>query len=81
MVRRGLWHFVQRQMRLAGVNIGKFPASGTLPYLLRFCGIDTVLDVGANVGQTGQMLRDLHYRGRIISFEPLSEAFKVLELK
>ena len=41
--------------------------------------IDLVLDVGANSGQFGQMLRrELLYQGRIHSFEPLSEAFSAL---
>ncbi|MCL2385326.1 MAG: FkbM family methyltransferase [Alphaproteobacteria bacterium] len=42
--------------------------------------ISLVLDVGANEGQYGKSLRnDVRYRGRIISFEPLSDAFKLLQ--
>jgi FkbM family methyltransferase len=44
--------------------------------LMRNHGIDLVLDVGANKGQFGSSLRkEIGYRGRIVSFEPLSEAF------
>lgn len=38
-------------------------------------GIDLVIDVGANGGQYGQFLRNIGYRGRILSLEPLSSAF------
>lgn len=42
-------------------------------------GTSLFLDVGANTGQTGLGLRAAGWRGRIVSFEPLTDCF--LELK
>jgi FkbM family methyltransferase len=42
-------------------------------------GIETVLDVGANIGQFGSGLRNRGYRGRIISFEPIKGVFATLK--
>jgi FkbM family methyltransferase len=43
--------------------------------------VDVVFDVGANSGQYATGLRRAAYKGRIISFEPLSGPFSVLESK
>jgi FkbM family methyltransferase len=47
--------------------------------LMKRSGINMVLDVGANAGQFGKSLRSLGFRGRIISFEPLTDAFAALQ--
>ncbi len=46
--------------------------------LMQSRGINLVLDVGGNLGQTGHELREEQYKGRIISFEPVSSVFAQL---
>lgn len=48
--------------------------------LLAHLEVDCVLDVGANIGQYALMLREYSgYTGRIISFEPTPETFRILQ--
>jgi len=67
-------------LRKVGLNITR--ASNTLDHkrilLLRRCGVEVVLDVGANVGQYARRLRSMGYSGRVASFEPLRAAYEQL---
>lgn len=49
--------------------------------IIRSRGINLVLDVGASEGHYALGLRKMGYEGRIISFEPLSSSFKILQKK
>lgn len=58
-------------------NKAKSP-NAQLIAVLKHHRIDTILDVGANVGQYGLRLRKWGYDGRIVSFEPLASAHAIL---
>lgn len=64
-----------------GIDIRRTGPRGTpgLPEFLAERRIETVLDVGANIGQFGTILRKQGYRGRIISFEPIRAVFETLK--
>ncbi len=49
--------------------------------LMKHHDVDLVLDVGANTGQYGHDLRNFGYQNKIVSFEPLTDAFRQLKLK
>ncbi len=46
--------------------------------LIQLYNIDLVFDVGANKGQYGLSLLDAGFKGKIVSFEPLSSAYGIL---
>lgn len=71
--------------RNAGFVVDRYPSreslAGHLMRLFAIRDVECVLDVGANVGQFGTMLRRAGYAGRIISFEPVPEAFAKLSAR
>lgn len=69
---------VRRGLGRADLAIGRDPYVNRLRRSLDHAGIDTVLDIGANVGQFGQMVRTAGFAGRIVSVEPLDSAHQVL---
>ena len=81
--------FLQTALRRSGFELRRYSPVLTEEtvyqrrrHLLRFLRareITLLLDAGANAGQYARGLRDLGYRGRIVSFEPLTEAFAALE--
>ena len=50
----------------------------SLTRVLDKLSIDCVLDVGANQGDYGDLLRDIGYKGWIVSFEPVRATFEKL---
>lgn len=65
----------------AGYEILKYTATNPSHIVLKHLNaysIQTVLDIGANIGQYSSELRKAGFKGEIISFEPLSEAYKNL---
>jgi FkbM family methyltransferase len=70
----------QTFFRLFGLQISYFNPSNSeialIDYLLSKYSIKTVVDVGANEGQFAlKLMNKNHYKGKIISFEPVSSAF------
>lgn len=74
---------VRAPLRWVGRDVTRWPHPESLGYHLSLVfarhRINLVLDVGANVGQFGRVLRSSGYRGVIVSFEPGGIAFARLE--
>jgi len=71
-------------LRAAGFDIIRYKPhcspEAALAKMLRHHRIDILVDVGANEGQYAQLIRQIGFDGRIISFEPLRVAHQRLEM-
>lgn len=73
------WMVLNTLRQRAGIDVVRARKNpGTMDFIENR-RINLVLDVGANTGQFAQSLRHRGYAGRIISFEPVKEAFSELE--
>lgn len=69
---------IRRALQRFDLHIGRGSPVSNLMRTMDSHGVDTVIDVGANVGQFGALLRAGGFRGRLISCEPMSAAFQEL---
>lgn len=73
---------IRKAIRLSGFDLTYLtPMSNPNLQLLRSLEkfkIDLVVDIGANTGQFASELRGVGYKGKILSFEPLSKAHSAL---
>ena len=80
---RALGRLVHALLNPMGLYAGRLPRPFTLQAhlrdLLHVLGVNVVVDVGAHWGEYGASLRRLGYRGRICSFEPVSESVQRLK--
>lgn len=78
---------VQAAARAVGVDILSLSYSRDYIYIHRLKEmldrhrIETVLDIGANIGGYGRDLRKIRYNGTIHSFEPVTAPFRILQAK
>lgn len=75
--------FIKQILRGRGIDLVSFdpvnhPIARRLKLIMQY-KIDLLFDVGANTGQYANQMRLLGYHGKIVSFEPLSAAYKELE--
>jgi FkbM family methyltransferase len=69
---------VRSQLYRRNLELSKDPLPVRIVSAMRWLGVDTVLDVGANIGQYADALRSSGFDGRIVSFEPLGDAYAQL---
>lgn len=74
---------VKRAFRVAGLDVRRYfpPQQTFLRQLLDLYQVDTIFDVGANIGQSGQHFRSIGYPHKIVSFEPIEYLFEQLQEK
>ena len=74
---------INKFLSLFNLRIEKISKNENIEDVLRFLlsklNIDTVLDIGANEGQFAKKLRNIGYKEKIISFEPLNKVFDILK--
>lgn len=73
---------IKKLARYFGIDVRRYNPQTSddarVQALLSSNRIDMIFDVGANVGQYARKIRSGGYKGRIVSFEPLSDAYQQL---
>lgn len=69
---------INTTLKRLGYRVSRWAPPYAFIQHLNQLGINVVLDVGANAGQYGKLLRVSGYAGQIISFEPVNAPFAAL---
>ena len=82
-MRRALKRALKRGGQLMGLDVRWYVQrpEHELSTLLDLYKVDIVFDIGANIGNSGEYLRSIGFKKRIVSFEPVSELYRRLEQK
>ena len=70
--------FFWRTLRQFNIDMRPVASGLTILEFIRVRNIDLVIDVGANAGQFGRLLRNMGYNADIVSFEPIRAPFEEL---
>jgi FkbM family methyltransferase len=73
-------NLINSLLERTGIQIKRYPSLDIRRrlILMKGFGINKILDIGASTGIYGHEMRKFGYRDKIISFEPLPEAFREL---
>ena len=71
-------HEAKMLVHRAGFDVTRDSFKHRFVYQVKQHGIGTVVDIGANTGQFGQLLRQSKFTGRVHSVEPLQSAYDAL---
>lgn len=85
-VKNTLYEFATSSaVRTVTRRLGIYPLPGShsrhLLNVLHHKKINCVIDVGAHFGEFGSLLRKIGFRGRILSFEPVTDSFRRLQAR
>ena len=73
---------VKRLLQRVGYDIQRMPSDPAIRERIRLLndhGVTLILDIGANEGQYAKVMRACGYTGRVVSFEPLPDAYAKLK--
>ena len=72
-------HKIRKFLNKFGLDIHRYRPEPDIAKFWQNIGINTILDIGANVGQFATEIRSKLPNAQIYSFEPLKECFEALE--
>jgi len=72
-------------LRRFGIDISRYNLNENfdfrLNHFLKLNNIECIIDIGANIGQYAEYLRQIGFKKDIISFEPLNDSYEILKSK